>query len=80
VDGITRKEAHGMALKRRIVVVDWVDGDVSDSDEVVVVCQDDETAISRAKAKWRMTIGAEWPHCRIQKVEVLTPARLRGFA
>jgi hypothetical protein len=80
VDGITRKEAHSMAAKRWIVVIDWVDGDVSDSDEVVVVCQDDETAISRAKAKWRMIIGAQWPHCRIKKVEILTPARLRSFA
>jgi len=69
-----------MALKRRTVLIDWIDGDVSDSDEVVVVCQDDETAIAKAKAKWRMTIGAQWPHCRIQKAEVLTQARLRGFA
>jgi hypothetical protein len=80
VNGTTRKEAHSMALKRRIVLIDWVDGDISDSDEVVVVCQDDATAISRAKAKWRMTIGAQWPRCRITKAEILTQARLQGFA
>jgi len=80
VDGITRKEAHSVAMRRRIVVVDWIDGDVSDSDEVVVYANSDSAAIAKAKAKWRASIGAQWPHCRIEKVETLTPARLRGLA
>ena len=69
-----------MTLKRRIVVIDWIDGDVTDSDEVTVNAADDADAITKAKAKWRLAIGAQWPHCRIKKVEILTPARLRGFA
>lgn len=69
-----------MAKGFRTVLVDWVDGHSSDTDEVRVFADSDGEAIQKATKKWRMTIGAEWPHCRIEKVEILTPARRREFA
>lgn len=69
-----------MAMACRIVLIDWIDGDVEDTDEIRVFADDDETAKQKATKKWRMTVGAEWPHCRIEKVEVMTPERLREFA
>ena len=78
VDGKSRKEKHGMAARYRIVLIDWVDGDVSDTDEIRVYADSDHEAVSKAKQRWRMTIGSQWPHCRIEKAETLATARLRG--
>ncbi|NBW13827.1 MAG: hypothetical protein EBR82_38080 [Caulobacteraceae bacterium] len=80
MDGKTRKEEHGVAAKRRIVVIDWVDGDVSDSDEVAVVAESNADAVKKAIGRWAAKTIAKWPNCVVEKVEVLTTARLRGFA
>lgn len=69
-----------MARKLRVVLVDWVDGEVADTDEIRVFADDDTSAICRAKDRWLVTKGAKWPHCRIEKLEILAPARRRGFA
>lgn len=69
-----------MAMACRIVLIDWIDGDVSDTDEIRVFADTDDEAKQKAKKKWRMTNGSDWPECRIEKVEIMTPARLRRLA
>lgn len=61
-----------MPRKRWIVCVDWIDGPVEDTDEVVVYAESASRARSLARQRWRLTKGAEWPNCRIQKIFVLT--------
>lgn len=67
-----------MAAKRWNVIVDWTDGDVMDADEVVVYAGSEAEAVSKAKQKWRMTIGAVWPHCRLDRAWILPPSRRLG--
>lgn len=69
-----------MAMRSWLVLIDWIDDDVEDSDEIRVSADCAREAISKARAKWRMTIGAQWPHCRIVSSIILTPERIRGFA
>lgn len=66
-----------MAQKRWNVVIDWIDGMVTDSDEVAVYAETADAAISKARAKWRMTVGMQWPSCRIESAWVLTKDRER---
>jgi hypothetical protein len=47
-----------------------------DADELIVSADSKESAIMKAKKKWRLTIGAKWPDARLGKVFILTPARL----
>jgi hypothetical protein len=67
-------------MRRWIVIVDWVDGNVEDSDEIVVRARTAAGATSKARAVWSITNRAEWPLSQIQKVFVLTPKRLRRLA
>ena len=69
-----------MAKGFRTVWIHWADGSSSDTDEFRVFADTDDEAIQRATKKWRLTVGFEWPHCQIEEVEIVTPARLRGFA
>ena len=69
-----------MVAKRLTVLIDWIDGDVEDSDEVRVSAESAAEAIRKARAKWRMTIGAQWPHCKIVSATILTPEKIRGLA
>jgi hypothetical protein len=62
-----------------VVLISWIDGDVEDCDEVRVSAETDADAIRKARAIWRVTIGAEWPHCRIVSSKILTPAIARGL-
>lgn len=66
-----------MAAKRWIVICDWTDGDIFDADEVVVYADSAAQAISKARQKWRMTVGAQWPQCRLDRAWILTPSRRR---
>ena len=55
------------------VVCEWADANgVEDADEVSVRAESAAAARSKARAKWRLTIGAEWPACRLTKVFILT--------
>lgn len=67
-----------MAAKRWIVICDWTDGDIFDADEVVVFADSAEEAVSKARQKWRMTVGAQWPHCRLSRAWILPPSRRLG--
>lgn len=63
-------------MRRFKVICEWT-GDVSmDADELIVSADSKESAIKKAKKKWRLTMGAKWPDARLGKVFVLTPARL----
>jgi hypothetical protein len=76
----TFKEDVPMAQRKFVVLVDWIDGDIEDSDEIVVFADNAERAILSAKRKWKISIGVEWPHCRIVELKILTPSRLLGLA
>jgi hypothetical protein len=65
------------------VVCEWVDAmdnDHTDSDEIQVMATSAASAIAAARKKWRLTIGAEWPRCRLEKTWILTPSRTKEFA
>lgn len=68
-----------VASRMRIVLICWIDGDVEDCDEVRISAETDAEAIRKAKARWRVTIGAEWPHCRIIDSKILTTEKARGL-
>lgn len=66
--------------RKHTLIIDWVDGEVEDSDEIVVFAESTDEAIRKAKAKWRMTIGAEWPHCQITGISIIRPAAIKNIA
>jgi hypothetical protein len=51
------------------VFVDWVDGRVEDTDEVLVTADNERDAILFAVAEWHQRTSS-WPRCRIQGVWV----------
>lgn len=69
-----------MAKKRTVVWIHWIDGDASDTDEVVVFADSDSSAKTAAADRWQMTIGAKWPTSRIEEVEIPTKSRRLGVA
>jgi hypothetical protein len=65
-------------MKRWIVVIDWIDGDVEDSDELTVLARSEAEAVTAAVESW--VESNEWPSCALQGVSVFSPKRLRGLA
>ncbi len=69
-------------MRKYIVICEWSDSGpkggyaVEDADEVVVHADSASSAIAKAKKKWRLTIGSEWPTCPLTKVFILTPKKL----
>lgn len=63
--------------RKYVVFVSWNDRGIEDADEVVVYADSAAEAKSAARSKWRMTIGAQWPHCRLTDVGILTPKSMR---
>jgi hypothetical protein len=66
-------------MRRWRVLIDWVEGTVEDTDEIVVCAKTAAGAASKARAVWSVTNRAECPQIRIQKVFVVTPKRLRSL-
>lgn len=69
--------------RRYTVVCDWesrLRDDEFDSDEIQVVADSPASAIQKAQEKWTATIGAKWPHIRLVKAWILTPAKRRSLA
>lgn len=66
-----------MTRRKFVLAVMWDDRGVEDADEVVVYADSAAAAKSAARAKWRMTIGAQWPHLIVTDVVHLTPKKLR---
>jgi hypothetical protein len=66
-------------MPRYRVAVEWTDADVMDADEVIVHADTPAQAIDHARKQWRLTIGADWPSCRLERAFVLTPAKSAAF-
>lgn len=58
-------------MRQWIVVIDWIDGDVEDSDEVSVYAASSDEAISMAREIWQQTHGNQWPSCEIVNATAL---------
>jgi hypothetical protein len=69
-----------MAKKRTVVWIHWVDGPVTDTDEVVVYADSPASAKTAASDKWQMTIGVRWPNCRIEEAEIPSASRRLAVA
>jgi hypothetical protein len=69
-------------MPRYTVICEWSDSGpnggyaVQDADEIVVVTDTPALAVEKARKKWRLTIGAEWPNCRLTNAFVLTKEKL----
>jgi hypothetical protein len=66
--------------KAWLAVVTWIDGDVYDADEIRVFAETADQAKSAAREGWSATIGAGWPHCRIEEIEVIPQSMLHTLA
>lgn len=69
-------------MPKYTVICEWSDAGptggyaVEDADEIVVHADSAHEAIAKAKKKWRLNIGAQWPDCRLTKCFVLTAKKL----
>ncbi len=75
-----RTEPHDFKdapMPRYRVIIDWTNDLTSDSDEMQVLAKTPAGAISRARAIWSVTKGAEDSTCRLEKLWILTKERLR---
>ena len=66
--------------RKHLVIIDWIDGKVEDSDEITVFADSPAEAIRKAREKWRLTIGAKWPCCRITDSKILSRRFPHQFA
>jgi hypothetical protein len=72
-------------MPKYTVICEWSDAGpdggyaVEDADEVIVLAESARTAIAKAKKKWRLKVGPEWPNCRLTNCFVLTPKKLAEF-
>lgn len=68
-------------MRKYTVIVEWSGrADEFDADEIVVFADSPYAAEGKARRKWRVTIGARWPHLMISKVRVFTPSQLKNLA
>ena len=63
------------------VVCHWQGRDQweADADEVVVSANSAAEAVAKARRQWRLTFGAQWPHLKLEKAEVLTKKVLEKY-
>jgi hypothetical protein len=69
-----------MPQKRWLAVVTWTDGDVIDADEIAVFGDSIESAASAARAVWAAATSLQWPHSRIEDVQIFSLGRLSTLA
>jgi len=69
-----------MAQRRHTVLIDWIDGDVEDADEITVFAENENEAVFKAKSNWRVTIGAQWPQCRITRARAMLNSEVKRLA
>lgn len=69
-----------MARKAYRVIVDWRDGEVEDSDELIVYSYSATSARQTARRAWTAANRAAWPHCRIIRAWILTDRVLSEIA
>ena len=61
-------------MRSYTVVCHWEGRDryEMDADEITVSADSEAEAIAKARKKWRLTFGAEWPHLKLSKSFILT--------
>lgn len=67
--------------RRYVVVCEWhstLRDDEFDADEIQVVADSAASAIRKARDRWSATIGAEWPHIRLESAWILSPNACRA--
>jgi hypothetical protein len=42
-----------------------------DADQITVCADSAESALEKARKKWRLTIGCEWPDCKLGQVFIV---------
>jgi hypothetical protein len=68
-------------MRKYTVVCEWSDAGpkggyvVEDAEDVVVHADSANEAVAKAKKKWRLTVGLDWPTCRLTNAYVLTARR-----
>lgn len=68
-------------MRKYTVIVEWAGrSDEFDADEIVVFADSPSAAEEKARRKWRTTIGARWPHLRIEKAVAYHPKKPRELA
>lgn len=61
-------------MRKYTVIAEWAGrSDEFDADEIVVFADSASAAEGKALRKWRMTIGARWPHLRVERIRVYRP-------
>ena len=69
-------------MRKYTVVCEWSDAGPKggfasfDAEDVVVHADSAGEAIAKAKKKWRLTVGPEWPTCRLTKAYVPTAKKI----
>ena len=69
-------------MRKYTVVCEWSDAGpkggiaVEDAEDVVVHADSAGEAIAKARKKWRLTVGLEWPTCRLTKSYVPTARKI----
>ncbi len=67
-------------VRKYAVLIEWTDGEVADADEMPTWAKSAAEAKRKAKTVWSATKGAEYPHCRIEKVLIVTKRMMRDVA
>lgn len=67
-------------MRKWTVLIDWEDGDVSDTDEMTIRAETEVEALIMVLSEWAAKTLLEWPSCTIQSISVLRAKRLRPLA
>jgi hypothetical protein len=68
-------------MRKYTVICEWSDAGPTggfasfDAEDVIVHADSASSALAKAKKKWRLTVGPEWPTCRLTNAYVLTARR-----
>ena len=63
-----------------IVLIDWIDGEIEDSDEVLVSASSAAAAVKEAVQEWGRVTTSRYPHCMMLDANILTRQTIEGFA
>lgn len=67
-------------MKKWIVLIDWADGDVEDTDEVAVKAANEAEALIKVISEWSAKTLPDWPNCMIKSITVSGAKRIRPLA
>ena len=67
-------------MRNYTVVCEWRDANgVEDADEVSVSAESPSDACAKAKKQWRLTLGSQWPSCKLERAFAVTPKKSTEF-